>query len=100
MSYSYSSTVPIEMLPGIGRRTAKVLRSMHVRTVGQFKVLPERMLVEIFGPSIRSLYQHVHGTAAKSVTRIVTPNRWKTTMKKQPLKLSQKFRLATQVFMM
>ena len=60
MSYSSTSTVPIEMLPGIGKRTAKILRSMHVRTVGQFKSVPERLLVEIFGPSIRQPYTRVH----------------------------------------
>lgn len=59
MSYSSSSTVPIEMLPGIGRRTAKVLRAMQVRTVGQFKALPERLLVEVFGPSIRPVHATV-----------------------------------------
>lgn len=59
MSFSSTSTVPIEMLPGIGRRTAKVLRSMHVLTVGQFKTVPEKLLVEVFGPSILSLYSIV-----------------------------------------
>jgi nucleotidyltransferase/DNA polymerase involved in DNA repair len=95
------------MLPGIGHRTAQVLRSMHIRTVGQFKSLPEQMLIEIFGPSIRALYNHVQGIGSRRsdnprvvTTRIVTPNHWKATMKKQPLKLGQKFRLATQVLMM
>lgn len=60
MSYSFSSTVPIEMLPGIGRHTAKVLRSLTIATVGQFKQLPVTVLVELFGPSIRSVYSTVH----------------------------------------
>lgn len=61
MSYSSASTVPIEMLPGIGRRTAKLLRAMQVRTVGQFKTLPEGLLVEVFGPSIRPVHVAVRG---------------------------------------
>ncbi|EKD78301.1 MAG: hypothetical protein ACD_41C00372G0009 [uncultured bacterium] len=61
MSYSKSSTVPIEMLPGIGRRTAQVLRTMHVYTVGQFKTLPPALLVEVFGPSIRQVHATVRG---------------------------------------
>lgn len=61
MSYSSTSTVPIEMLPGIGRRTAKLLRTMQVRTVGQFKTLPEGLLVEVFGPSIRPVHATVRG---------------------------------------
>ncbi len=99
MSYSHTSTVPIEMLPGIGRRTAKVLRSMQVRTVGQFKALPERMLVELFGPSIKSVYQIVHPSqpAQKPMVRFqVKP---KLVAQKQ-LSLGQKFRLATQMLMM
>lgn len=96
MSYSYTSTVPIEMLPGIGRRTARVLRTMHVCTIGQFKGLPLKMLMEVFGPSIKSLYQEVHGMQA---VRNVRPQQPATKMVKQ-LSFSQKFRLATQVLMM
>lgn len=60
MSYSSTSSVPIEMLPGIGKRTAKVLRAMQVKTIGQFKNVPEQMLVELLGPSIRQPYSVVH----------------------------------------
>lgn len=61
MSYSHSSTVPIDMLPGIGRRTAKVLHAFQIHTIGQFKSIPERVLIELFGPSIRAPYYNVHG---------------------------------------
>ncbi len=67
MSYSTTSTVPIEMLPGIGRRTAKILRSWRITTIGQFKQLPERILVEIFGPSILPLSAMVHGRSILSM---------------------------------
>lgn len=59
MSYSHTSTVPIEMLPGIGRRTAKILRTLQIGTVGQFKQLPERILIDLFGPSIKPVHQMV-----------------------------------------
>lgn len=62
MSFSSSSSVPIDMLPGIGHRTAKVLRQMHIRTIGEFKQVPEKILVELFGPSILRLYQYVQAT--------------------------------------
>ncbi len=101
MSYSSTSTVPIEMLPGIGRRTAKVLRSMHIRTVGQFKTLPEKMLVEIFGPSIRTLYTAVHGMEYASVaTRPNVQPNVRTVKAIKNLSFTKKFRLATQVLMM
>lgn len=54
MSLSATSNVPIEFMPNIGKRTAKVLRSLGIGTIGQFVQLPERLLIELFGPSIRS----------------------------------------------
>ena len=61
MSFSTTSTVPIDLLPGIGKRTAKVLRSLEIRTIGEFKTMPEKVLVELFGPSIRQVHQYVQG---------------------------------------
>lgn len=91
MSYSSSSTVPIEMLPGIGRRTAKVLRAMQVRTVGQFKALPEALLVELFGPSIRSVCVAVRGQRSQSFS--VSPSRvsWLGKLKVALTSLDQEF---------
>lgn len=66
MSFSYSSTVPIQLLPGIGKRTAKVLRSLGILTVGQFKQLPESLLIELFGPSIKSVHNYVHQSARRT----------------------------------
>ena len=67
MSFASTSTVPIELLPGIGKRTAKVLRSIGIRTIGQFKQLPEGVLVELFGPSIKQLHHYVGGTASQTL---------------------------------
>ncbi|MFH0818736.1 MAG: hypothetical protein V1898_01955 [Patescibacteria group bacterium] len=53
MTYSTQSNIPIELMPGIGTRTAKVLRKLEIRTIGQFKQMPEKVLVELFGPSIK-----------------------------------------------
>ena len=56
MSYSKTSNLPIDYLPGIGTRTAKVLKKLDIHTIGQFKRTPEKILVELFGPSIRQFY--------------------------------------------
>lgn len=48
------------MLPGIGKRTAKILQSMDIHTIGEFKTAPEKLLVEVFGPSIRKIYSAVN----------------------------------------
>ncbi|MFA6027458.1 MAG: hypothetical protein WC752_00845 [Patescibacteria group bacterium] len=69
MSYSKQSTVPIELLPGIGQRTALVLRKFEIKTIGQFKQMPEKVLVEIFGPSIKKAYWQTHGINARRKTR-------------------------------
>lgn len=98
MSYSHSSTVPIEMLPGIGRRTAKVLRSLHVTTVGQFKKLPERVLIDLFGPTIIPVHKMVKPIVKKVPTPIHGLNY--PSVEKANLNLLQKLRLATQVLMM
>ena len=96
MSYSYSSTVPIQMLPGIGRRTAKVLHSLQIHTVGQFKAMPERVLVELFGPSISNVHQTVQGYVA--TTRPIKPQSVQTTASALPF--GQRLRLATQLLML
>ena len=92
MSYSTQSTVPIEMLPGIGQRTAKILRQLGVATIGQFRRTPEQMLVELFGPSIRKVYAQV--TPAKQGQRSVSVRRsakGEKTSWLQKVKLAQSF---------
>ncbi|MBI2415834.1 MAG: hypothetical protein HYV33_04190 [Candidatus Kerfeldbacteria bacterium] len=89
MSFSTHSTVPIELLPGIGRRTARVLRSLGIATIGQFKQLPERVLIELFGPSIRLVHSYVHGQAVPTVNTEPT-----TTLRRS---LTQRLRLASQM---
>lgn len=53
--------MPVDFLPGIGQRTANILKSLDIKTIGQFKSMPEGVLVEIFGPSIRKTYAKVCG---------------------------------------
>lgn len=69
MSYSKNSSVPIELLPGVGRRTAAILKSLEIHTVGQFKQTPEKLMVELFGPSIKQVYHIVHPMRVKNVQR-------------------------------
>ena len=59
MSYSKKSNIPIELLPGVGPRTAKVLKSLDIHTVSHFKKVPEKMLLELFGPSIVPVHRQV-----------------------------------------
>ena len=60
MSYNKNSNIPIELLGGIGSRTAKVLKSLDVHTVSHFKKVPTKVLVELFGPSIVPVHKKVN----------------------------------------
>lgn len=84
------------MMPGIGRRTAKVLHKLEVHTIGQFKSMPERVLVELFGPSISNVHQAVQGYAITA--RQVKSQSAQTTVSALPF--SQRLRLATQLLML
>lgn len=93
MSLSVTSNVPIEFLPNIGKRTAKVLRSLGVGTIGQFVQLPERLLIELFGPSIRTtLVDPVVVTQS-----IVEIPRQGVSTEKRHLPLLKRLQLATQL---
>ncbi len=93
MSFSNNSTVPIHMLPGIGSRTAKVLQSLEISTVGQFKQLPESVLIELFGPSIRSVHKHVNGK--KNTTR-TKKKMIKRVRSRKKLSVGKKFQVVAQ----
>lgn len=44
--------MPIQFIPGVGKRTAQILHQMGVHTVGQLADIPDGVLEHIFGPSI------------------------------------------------
>ena len=56
---SFAQNTPIQFVPGIGRRTAKVLHELGIHTAGQFNRMPNRVLVELFGPSIKAVINTV-----------------------------------------
>jgi len=58
MSFAYNT--PIHFIPGIGKRTADILHNLGIHTAGQFKKVPESILIELFGPSIRQITNIVH----------------------------------------
>lgn len=93
MFLSTTSNVPIEFLPNIGKRTAKVLRSLGVATIGQFTQLPEQLLIELFGPSIRASL-----TRPLVVSNVPTGTEYNTEFSaKRKLPLLKRFQLATQL---
>lgn len=47
----------IDFLPGVGKRTAKILHRMGVHTTGQLIGIPDGVLAHIFGPSIQTVLE-------------------------------------------
>lgn len=67
---SFASNTPIQFIPGIGNRTAEVMHTLGIHTAGHLYRMPEGVLIELFGPSIRS----VLGTMARITTARSTTN--------------------------
>lgn len=55
-----TANTPIQYIPGIGRRTARILHQLGVHNIQKFEEIPTNVLVEIFGPSIRSVVERAH----------------------------------------
>lgn len=59
--------VVIDLLPGIGRRTATYLRNRGVDTIGKFGRLPQRVTVRLFGVSGITLNEFSRGSDPRQV---------------------------------
>jgi DNA polymerase-4 len=53
--------LPVSRLPGVGTRTARILESFRVRTVGDLACVPEEILVRTFGSRGLLLHQRARG---------------------------------------
>jgi len=59
---AFLNPIVIELLPGIGRRTATYLRNRGIRTIGQFRKLPQHAAVRLFGMSGIVLHEYSGGS--------------------------------------
>jgi DNA polymerase-4 len=64
---SFLDRVVIDLLPGIGRRTAAYLRNRGVATIGTFARLPQTAAVQLFGVSGIILREFSRGTDPREV---------------------------------
>ena len=53
--------MPIRKLPGIGPKTERELKILHVQTVADLRKIPQSILYEEFGQHGISLYENAHG---------------------------------------
>lgn len=65
--------LPVEELPGVGPRTAEVLRRLNVRTIGALSEMPRWSLETLFGANGSSLYERAHGRDSHVISRREIP---------------------------
>lgn len=64
---SFLDHAVIDLLPGIGRRTATYLKNRGVRTIGHFRKLPQFAAVQLFGISGIALHAYSRGSDPRDV---------------------------------
>jgi len=78
---SFLAPLPIAKLPGIGKKTERILRELGVNTIGNLSIAPLNVLKSHFGASGEVLYRLANGIddrkveppgAAKSISRETT----------------------------
>ena len=78
---SFLAPLPIAKLPGIGRRSERILHSLGIHTIGQLATLPLDTLKHHFGATGKLMHRHANGiddraveppAAAKSISRETT----------------------------
>jgi len=94
---SFLESVVIELLPGIGRRTATYLRNRGINTIGKFSRLPQTAAVRLFGISGIVLREFSRGADPRDV--LPTPMfRGSNVMpKSMPSHFSSRFRARSSV---
>jgi DNA polymerase-4 len=78
---SFLAPLPISKLPGIGKRTERILKGLGIHTIGELSITPLNALKSHFGASGELLYRYASGIddrkveppgAAKSISRETT----------------------------
>ena len=78
---SFLAPLPITKLPGIGKKTERILKGLGINTIGELSDMPLSTLKSHFGASGELLYRYANGiddrevelpSAAKSISRETT----------------------------
>jgi DNA polymerase-4 len=65
---AFVATLPIEKVPGVGRRTCETLRGLGIRTLGQVGGIPEDLLIRKMGKFANRLMALARGQDPSPVT--------------------------------
>jgi DNA polymerase-4 len=80
-SVSFLSPLPVERLPGVGKKTLDVLHGIHIRTIGELSKVPVPIIKNQLGSYGEVLHKYANGlderpvqshADAKSISREVT----------------------------
>lgn len=78
---SFLKPLPVAKLPGIGKKSARILRGLGINTIGQLAALPLGVLKSHFGATSEPMHNHANGIddreveppgEAKSISRETT----------------------------
>ena len=64
---SFLAPLPVNKLPGVGRKTQQALEEMGVATIGQLATLPSPVLRQAFGVVGETLHRHANGIDGSKV---------------------------------
>lgn len=64
-------TIPIKLLPGVGKRTAEVLKKIGISSVGAFAEIPIGDVLTLLGKSGLKLYGRARGFGETTNTKVV-----------------------------
>ena len=70
---AFISVLPIEDLPGVGHKTAEVLKRLNVRTIGELAQMPKWSLEALLGANGTALHERSHGRDSHVITRSEIP---------------------------
>jgi len=70
---SFLAPLPVDVLPGVGEKTAKRLSDLGVRTIGQLAAIPEKLLVRQFGPTGERMHRLALGMDHSQVKAVWPP---------------------------
>jgi len=65
--------MPVEVVPGVGRKVGQVLIELNVRTVADLRALPEASLVALFGANGRAIFERARGRDSRPVAPAEIP---------------------------
>ncbi|HLD22288.1 MAG TPA: hypothetical protein VJB65_05320 [Patescibacteria group bacterium] len=96
---AFAHNTPVQFIPGIGARTAAVLHELDIHTISELVRVPEKVLIELFGPSIRSVLTLIGSTQQKHIYSVHSHIQ-QPTFKQEKKSFMKRLHLAAQFVMM